>query len=205
MEILLALAGGAAAGFGLAAPLGAVGVLLLREGLEAGFGRAAPAAAAVAVVDTVYCALAVLGGRAAAPVISSWGAVPAAAGGAALLVLGLAGLCRARKAPAAARVPDSAVRRKFFMFLALTAINPATLLYFTALAAGLAELLSSAGAAAAFVAGVGAASGTWQLGLVGAGALLRGRTAPKLHRVLDLAGHCTVTALGAAAVLSAFR
>ncbi|MER2133225.1 MAG: hypothetical protein ABS910_00945 [Arthrobacter sp.] len=128
------------------------------------------------------------------------------AAGTALLALGLAGLRRTLRSPVPGRaISDPARLQRFVLFLALTALTPATLLYFTALAAGLAELLSSPGTAAALVAGVSAASGAWQLGLVCTGALLRGRTAPRLQHVLGLAGHCTVAALGAAAVLSAFR
>lgn len=125
------------------------------------------------------------------------------AAGTALLALGLAGLRRTLRSPVPGRaISDPARLQRFVLFLALTALNPATLLYFTALAAGLAELLSSPGTAAALVS---AASGAWQLGLVCTGALLRGRTAPRLQHVLGLAGHGTVAALGAAAVLSAFR
>ncbi|MBF4994559.1 LysE family transporter [Arthrobacter gandavensis] len=205
MEIFLAVAAGAAAGFGLAAPLGAVAVLLLREGLAAGFRRAAPAAAAVALVDAGYCALAVTAGSAAAPVIASWGPAPSAAGGLALMALGLGGLLRARPGDSARHDPAAASRsrRRFALFMALTAANPVTLLYFTALATGLSGLVAAPGAAAAFVAGTGAASGAWQLGLVLAGATLKGRVTPAVQRGLSRAGNCTVAVLGAAALAAA--
>lgn len=204
MEILRALAAGAAAGFGLAAPLGAVAVLLLREGLAAGFRRAAPAASAVALVDTGYCALAVTAGSAAAPVIASWGPVPSVVGALALMALGLAGLRRARPAPERpGPAPAPRSRRRFVLFLALTAANPATLLYFTALATGLSGLVAAPGAAAAFVAGTGAASAAWQLGLVLIGATLQGRVSPAVQLGLSRAGNCTVAALGAVALAAA--
>ena len=205
MEILLALAAGAAAGFGLAAPLGAVAVLLLREGLAAGFRRAAPAAAAVALVDTGYCALAVTAGSAAAPVIATWGPASSVAGGLALMALGLAGLRRPRTGGPARHHPAGAPqgRRRFALFLVLTAANPATLLYFTAMAAGLYGLVAAPGAAVAFVAGTGAASWAWQLGLVLVGATLQGRVTPAVQLGLSRAGNCTVAALGAAALLAA--
>lgn len=204
MEILLALAAGAAAGFGLAAPLGAVAVLLLREGLAAGFRRAAPAASAVALVDTGYCALAVTAGSAAAPVIASWGPAPSVVGALALMALGLAGLRRARPAPERpGPAPAPRSRRRFVLFLALTAANPATLLYFTALATGLSGLVAAPGAAAAFVAGTGAASAAWQLGLVLIGAILQGRVSPAVQLGLSGTGNCTVAALGAVALAAA--
>lgn len=205
------------AGFGVAAPLGAIGLLLLREGLAAGFRAAAPAAFAVALVDTVYCTLAVLAGAAAAPLAGSWGPLPAVAGGTALIVLGLAGIrrtCRAvlRPAGAGALAPAEATRRaakdqparlrgRFVLFAGVTALNPVTLLYFAALAAGLRDLLVPPAGPAAFITGVAAASLSWQLGLVFSGAFLRGRASPAVQRGLSLAGHSAVAVLGAAAVV----
>lgn len=225
MDVLSSLAAGVIAGFGVAAPLGAIGILLLREGLAAGFRAAAPAAFAVALVDTVYCTLAVFAGAAAAPLAASWGPLPAVAGGTALILLGLAGIrqtCRGVPRPAAgararaAAAPEEpegraakvraakhrpAHRGRFALFMALTAVNPVTLLYFAALAAGLRDLLAPPAGPAAFITGVAAASLTWQLGLVFSGAFLRGRASPAVQRGLSLAGHSAVAALGAAAVV----
>ncbi|MBD8042440.1 LysE family transporter [Arthrobacter sp. Sa2BUA2] len=209
MDVLRSLAGGILAGFGVAAPLGAIGILLLREGLAAGFRAAAPGAFAVALVDAAYCALAVLAGAAAAPLVASWGALPAVAGGTALLVLGLAGIRRTWRGtqgpgPTGAPAPEPAKRRsrsRFMLFLALTAVNPVTLLYFAALAAGLQDLLAPPAGPAAFIAGVALSSLAWQLGLVFAGACLRDRASAAVQRSLSVAGHATVTLLGAAAVV----
>lgn len=220
MDVLSSLAAGVVAGFGVAAPLGAIGLLLLREGLAAGFRAAAPAAFAVALVDTVYCTLAVFAGAAAAPLAASWGSLPAVAGGTALILLGLAGIrqtCRgvprpaaAAGAPAPAPAEAEAKRRavraakhrgRFALFVALTAVNPVTLLYFAALAAGLRDLLTPPAGPAAFITGVAAASLSWQLGLVFSGAFLRGRASPAVQRGLSLAGHSAVAVLGAAAVV----
>ncbi|UPO76586.1 LysE family transporter [Arthrobacter sp. Helios] len=220
MDVLSSLAAGVVAGFGVAAPLGAIGILLLREGLTAGFRAAAPAAFAVALVDTVYCTLAVFAGAAAAPLAASWGSLPAVAGGTALILLGLAGIrqtCRgvprpaaAAGAPAPAPAETEANRRavraakhrgRFALFVALTAVNPVTLLYFAALAAGLRDLLAPPAGPAAFITGVAAASLSWQLGLVFSGAFLRGRASPAVQRGLSLAGHSAVAVLGAAAVV----
>lgn len=213
---LWALGGGVLAGIGLAAPLGAVGVLLLREGLMNGFRQGAPAASAVALVDAAYCSLAVAGGAAAGPVIASWGRVPALAGGAALIALGVFGLFRTGPATASGPTVSCAATdriasgragfaqgpqlRRFGLFLGLTAVNPATLVYFGALTIGLGGMLSSPAGAVAFVAGVALASLAWQLGLVSAGAYLRGRITARGQRTLSLAGNCIVIALGLAAL-----
>lgn len=207
MDVLTSLGAGILAGLGVAAPLGAIGILLLREGLTAGFRAGAPAAFAVAVVDAAYCALAVLAGAAAGPLLAAWGALPAMAGGTALLLLGLTGAWRtwraaARPVPGGTAAPPSSNRRRFLLFLTLTAVNPMTLLYFAALAAGLRDLLALPAGPAAFTAGVALGSAGWQLGLVFAGAFLRGRMTASVQRAVSLAGHAAVAALGAAALFT---
>lgn len=206
MDIITAFAGGLLAGIGVAAPLGAIGILLLREGLANGFKEASPAAAAVALIDTGYCALAVIVGAAAAPVVGSWGAVPVLLGGLALIALGGTGLyktvARGSGPPVHHEPPPAARGRRFLIFAGLTAVNPATLVYFAALTAGLGGALRSPAAAAAFVLGVAAASLSWQLGLVLAGHAFRGRVSAGAQRLLNVAGHSLVLVLGAAAVLA---
>lgn len=201
MEALTAFGSGLAAGLGVAVPLGAIGVLLIQEGVTRGLRRGAPAAIAVGVVDTVYCAGAVLAGAVAAPVIASWGNWPAVVGGVALIVIAVLGIRRALRS----RTPDGGVAeappgsgwRRFALFLGLTAINPATLVYFAAITLGLASLLRSPAWAVLFVAGTGLASVAWQLLLVAAGGLLRRRTSPRVRLVTALVGNAVVAALGA--------
>src|SRR5215217_4126030 len=57
---------GLVAGWGVAIPLGAIGVLLVDLGMRAGLRRAASAAAGVAAADFLYAALAASAGAAAA-------------------------------------------------------------------------------------------------------------------------------------------
>lgn len=206
MDALAALGSGLLAGIGLAAPLGAIGVLLLQEGVARGFRSGAPGAVAVAVVDTLYCSAAILLGALAAPVITGWGGWPGIVGGVALIVIAAIGLRRSlgwgssigSQEPSLSlpsRVLPSG-RQRFALFLGLTAINPATLVYFTAITVGLASLVSSATTAALFVAGVGCASLSWQLALVAAGALLSGRMTPRARRATSLVGNVVVAGLG---------
>ncbi len=92
---------------------------------------------------------------------------------------------------------------RFALFLGLTAINPATLIYFGAITVGMADLLRSPLAAGLFVAGVGTASITWQLLVVAAGALLRGRLTPRARRITALIGNVIVAGLGVAMIVGA--
>ena len=213
----MALASGLVAGLAVAVPLGAIGVLLLREGLERGLRGGLPAAAAVAAVDLLYAAAAVALGAVAAPLVARWDPWPALAGGAALLAIAGAGLARGLRrgsAPAGAAGvvrgrlparPAGVVRgvgpagrglRRFGMFFGLTLVNPATLVYFAAIAAGLPQLSADGAAAIAFVAGVGGASFIWQALLVSGGGFLRDRGGPGLRRWSGLAGSVAVGAFG---------
>jgi len=206
MDALTALAAGLLAGWGIAVPLGAIAVLLLREGVNRGFRRGAPGAIAVGVVDTLYCTAAVTVGALAAPVVSSWGRWPALAGGCALLLLAVMGVRRSLsrpQAPDTAEAPAGTGWHRFALFLGLTAINPATLIYFGAITVGMADLLRSPLAAGLFVAGVGTASITWQLLVVAAGALLRGRLTPRARRITALFGSLIVAGLGVAMIVGA--
>lgn len=196
---------GALAGLGVAMPLGAIGVLLIREGVVAGFRRAAAGAVAVGLIDTAYCVLAVTAGALAQSWIEQLGAIPALVSGMILVALGIAGLIRADRAPT---TPPGAVRARssiglFVRFAGLTAVNPATLLYFVALAATLNSSLGLDGSTVAFVAGVGIASVGWQLGLVGVGAVLGRRLQPSGQRRLSMLGSGIVLALGVAALAAA--
>ncbi len=198
------LARGALAGLGVAMPLGAIGVLLLGEGIARGFRRGAPAAVAVGSIDTHYSAVAVGVGAAAAPVIGAWGRWPAVLGGSVLVVIAALGLWRSSRPPADAEpAPSGSGWQRFVLFLGLTAINPATLVYFAAITVGLAGRLGAPSAAAAFVAGVGLASVSWQLVVVGAGAVLRHRITERSRRLSVLVGNLVVAGLGVAMLVGA--
>ncbi|WP_074711123.1 LysE family transporter [Arthrobacter alpinus] len=205
MDIHMALGVGLLAGFGLAAPLGAIGILLIREGMAWGFKDASPAAAAVATVDTIYCIVAVALGVAAAPLVSSWGAWPGLMGGLILVLIGAIGVSKAfgsAQVPVNEPEPQRRGRAgRFMLFTGLTAINPTTLLYFVALLTAVARPLGSFSSSVAFVTGVGAASLVWQLGLVFVGRMFRARAAAKARRRLNTIGFSLVVVLGLAAIL----
>lgn len=206
MDLLFALVAGVAAGIGVAAPLGPIGVLLVGEGVTRGFKGGAPSAIAVAVVDLSYCAAALLIGAVAQPVIGTWGTWPQAIGGLVLIVLAALGIQRGTSRPTVSETSPTpgTGTRQFAIFLGLTALNPATLVYFTALAVGL-TLVHSPLAAGIFVVGVGVASLSWQLALVALGASLRGRSTPRTQRLTALLGNLIVAVLGAIMLVGAWR
>lgn len=202
----MALGAGLLAGVGLAAPLGAIGILLVREGMAWGFREASPAAAAVATMDAIYCILAVALGLAVAPIVASWGDWPGLIGGLVLVLLGGVGVFKANNARSFSEDESTVQPRgragRFMLFAGLTAINPATLLYFVALLTGFGRSLGSFTGTAAFVAGVALASLMWQLGLVFVGQLFRGRITVAAQHRLSTAGFSLVIVLGLAALAS---
>ncbi len=78
----------------------------------------------------------------------------------------------------------------FSRFVALTAINPLTAVYFAVLATGLA--LSGTGDAALFALGVFVGSLAWQLALVGIGAVVGERLPDGVRTAVGMAGYAIV-------------
>ncbi|MFB9239069.1 LysE family transporter [Plantactinospora siamensis] len=171
---------GLVAGYGVALPVGAIAVLVL--GLSARFSLrvGAAAAAGVATADGLYAAVAAAGGVALARLITPvaqplrWVAV--------VVLLGLAvhggwrAVTRHRRPQAGGRAEVlSTPGRAYAAVLALTLLNPMTIVYFAALVVGRQPAAgSSASAAVLFVVGAFTASASWQL-LIAAGGSLVGR------------------------------
>ncbi len=187
---------GAAAGLGVAMPMGAMSVLLLQEAMR--HRRTAVAAATgIAAVDLGYAALATaLGPWMASHVapVEAWVRLTSAV---ILLAIAAHGLSGARPKPAVPPVPPvpavpdpgqdagtggttrtaTGLRpaKAFARYVALTAINPTTALYFAALTTAQGATLGSGPSGAAFLVGVGAASLLWQQALVALGSLAGAR------------------------------
>ncbi|RPK52602.1 hypothetical protein OG590_24475 [Streptomyces goshikiensis] len=181
-ELLAPALSGAAAGLGVAMPMGAMSVLLLQEAIRE--RRAAVAAAAgVAAVDLGYAALATALGPWVAAHVTPAEAWIRLAASAILLTIATRGLLPTRPAPpptnAAPAVGASAgAGRVFARYVGLTAVNPTTALYFAALTTAQGAALRAGAAGVAFVTGVALASLLWQQALVALGALAGSRISP---------------------------
>jgi threonine/homoserine/homoserine lactone efflux protein len=196
-----ALVSGLVAGWGVAIPLGAIGVMLVDLGMRAGFSTAAPAAAAVATADLLYAAVAAAAGAAAASVLEPQEHAMKLIAAGVLASVALLSL-RRRGAPSEAQVPPP--HRLYARFLALTAINPTTVVYFVALIAGLPAVASAPAASkAVFVVAVGLASLSWQLTLAGSGAALHHRLPDNARLWTALLGNALVLGLAIRMALSA--
>lgn len=158
---------GAAAGLGVAMPVGAMGVLLIQEGMRDRRGAVA-AAAAVAVVDFAYAAAATALGPLVASALSgveAWVRLVSATVLAVIAVRGLLASRRTGPAPESESAGAGPVRT-FARFAALTLVNPTTALYFAALTTAQGAALSGGTAGVVFVGGVFVASLAWQQMLV---------------------------------------
>ncbi len=198
---LAALIAGLAAGLAIAMPLGAIGVLILRESILNGVRHGLAAGAGVAFVDLTYCTLAVSVGVAFAPVIRSWGAIPAVISGLVLIGLGVYQLVSARSS-ASTEPLDVPKRAVFFRFVALTAINPATLLYFLALASVVTTTATSWVAPTAFVVGTGVASLAWQWGLAFVGARVGAMLPARIVGLLGWVASGVIIVLGISVIVA---
>ncbi|MFG2231011.1 LysE family transporter [Streptomyces sp. NPDC048723] len=186
-ELMTPTLAGAAAGLGVAMPMGAMSVLLLQEAMR-DRRTAAAAAAGIAAVDLGYAALATALGPWVASHISPVEAWVRLASAVILLVIAVRGLSGASPAPASAPAqapapasdqapapasapPPARPARAFARYVGLTALNPTTALYFAALTTAQGAALGTGPAGAAFLLGVGAASLLWQQALVTLGSL----------------------------------
>jgi len=188
---------GVVAGLAVALPLGAIGLLLVREGLAHGFRTGAAAALAVGTVDLVYATVAVFAGSWVSSLLTGREQPVRLVGAAVLVAVAVVGLVRAVRAGRQEDPvpPTTTAPRAFARFLGLTAVNPLTALTFVAVAVALGPRLATTGDRAAFVGGAFLASLSWQLVLVGLGAFLGARVSPRVQTVLQVLGFAVVLVL----------
>jgi arginine exporter protein ArgO len=172
---------GLVAGYGVAVPVGAIAILIMGLAARTSLAVGAAAALGVATADGLYAAIAVLGGAALAGAIEPI-ATPLRWIAAGVLVVLAAhtaiGAVRHYRDPArAARTREGLGTpvRAYGGLLALTLLNPMTIVYFGALVLGrqASDALTPAGEAV-FVLAAFLASASWQL-LIATGGSLVGR------------------------------
>ena len=174
-----AIVAGLLAGYGIAVPVGAIGTYLVALTARTSLRVGLAAALGVATADGLFALAAVLGGSSLAGTIAPyadalrWLAV-------AVLVVLAAHVARAagrayRATDPAGRVEAHAVSpaRAYTSLLAVTLVNPVTVVYFAALVvAGGQSVAAGPAERAAFVLAAFAASASWQVLLAGSGALV---------------------------------
>lgn len=216
---------GLVAGYGVAVPVGAIAVLILGLSVRTSLRVGAAAALGVATADGLYAAVAVLGGAAVAAVVAPVAGPLRVVAAVVLLALAVHGGWRTWRSrppsggsgsagpgsagpgsagpgsggPGSGRGMDTPPRA-FAGVLALTLLNPATVVYFAALVLGRADVARAAPAAAAlFVLGAFVASASWQLLIAGSGTLVgRVLAGPRGRLVTGLLSSLIIAALAVA-------
>src|SRR3954453_15430937 len=128
---------GLVAGWGVAVPLGAIGVLLVDLGMRAGLRGASGAAAAGGPADRLFAGVAAVAGSAAAALLEPHQRALRLAAAAVLAAVAGMSLRGARRRARARTGAGPAPAEPYAGFLGLTAVNPTTVVSFAALIAGL--------------------------------------------------------------------
>lgn len=208
--MISAFLSGVVAGYGVAVPVGAIAILIVGLTARTSLRVGTAAALGVATADGLYALIAVIGGAALASLIEPVAGPMRWLATAVLLVLaGHTALTAVRqhRDPASAARPGRGLAtpgRAYLGLLALTMLNPLTIVYFAALVLGRqASDGLTAGGEAMFVVGVSAASASWQLLIAGGGALVgraltgrRGRLLTALLSSALIVALATVTLVG---------
>jgi arginine exporter protein ArgO len=195
--VLDVLLSGLLTGYAIAVPVGAVAVMIVAVSARTSWRTGAAAGLGVASVDGAYAAVAVVAGTAVARALE-----PISAGLTAVSVvvlLGIAGLTLLhafRPERADGRMLRSwSPLRAWLTFAAITAINPATVLYFAAIVLGGTVQIDGPAEGVVFVAAAFAASASWQVFVASVGAGLgtwmsspRGRRTTGVVAALAIAG-----------------
>jgi threonine/homoserine/homoserine lactone efflux protein len=205
LEVVLA---GLVTGWAIAIPIGVVGALLVALTARTSIRTGSAAALGVATVDGMYAAVAVVGGAAIATRLEPYADWLQAAS--ALVLLGIAVLTvwlGRRSNGRSAAAPESARELRpwqaFVAFLALTAVNPTTVVYFAAVVIGNPDLTDGWAEGVVFVTAAFLASASWQLTLAFLGSVLgrsvtsrRGRVVTAWVSGLVIAGLAVLTLVG---------
>ena len=200
---------GAAAGYAIAIPVGAIAVLIIHIGLREGFWHGVAAAAGAATADGIYATIASLAGLAVAALVGPFLLPVRIVGGLALVLIGARGLLGLRSPRAIGESTEQVAslrprRQTYFSLLGLTLLNPATIIYFTGLTLGL-PFLGDADERLAFSAGAFAASFSWQVLLALFGTALGRGAGARLRLPTIVFGNAVVILLGLLIIAEALR
>lgn len=204
MELLVR---GLALGFAIAAPVGPIGVLCIRRTLADGRLIGFVSGLGAATADAFYGAVAAFGLTVVANLLVGQHIWVRLIGGLFLCYLGLRILLRRPATQPAQTAPVPVAHRglagAYISTLALTLTNPATILTFAAIFAGL-GLAGTAGhaGAALLVLGVFLGSALWWLILSGGVALLRARFTARAMRAVNLVSGLLLLGFAALALAS---
>jgi threonine/homoserine/homoserine lactone efflux protein len=202
MDASAALLAGLVAGLAIAVQVGAVSLLLVEMAIVAGPRAGVAAGLGVATTDLAFASIAAVAGGVAGAVLSSHEPEIRVVAAIILAAIAVHGLVRGvPSGDSGAVAAECPARGHYLRFLAITAVNPLTVASFAAVAAALS--LDGPVAAAAFAAGVGAASAAWHLLLTLAAGHAGRWIGLRMRRGLAIGGRVAVLAIAAQLALGA--
>lgn len=201
MDITM-LVRGAVFGVAIAAPVGPIGVLCIRRTLADGRLAGFVVGLGAATADLIYGVIAILGLSALADLLTGISLWTRLLGGFFLCYLGWRMLRERPAEQAADLAPARNLLGAYFSTLFLTLTNPATILAFTAIFAGLGAGTTTGNLADGLLLAGGVALGStlWWLGLSSAVGLLRQRVTPQALRWVNLGAGLVIIGFGLAAL-----
>jgi threonine/homoserine/homoserine lactone efflux protein len=197
---------GLALGLAVAAPVGPMSLLCMRQTLARGFFAGMASGLGVATADGVYGAVAAFGLVAITDALIGQQPWLRVVGGAAMAYLGI-GAMRTRMAETAGVAGGGGLARSYASTFALTMMNPSTILSFAALFAGLGLGGDSSAdrdvmTAPLIVAGVFVGSAVWWLVVTGSLSMMRTRLSPRMQRGINVVAGLVLVGFGLAAISS---
>lgn len=162
LDVLLS---GLVTGYAIAVPVGAVAALIIALSSRTSWTVGAAAGLGVATVDGLYAAVAVVAGHAVAEVLDPIEEALQVASIVALLAIAALTLLHALR-PGGSRDADGRTwtpLRAWLVFVGITAVNPATVVYFAAIVLGGTVDIDGPTEGTVFVAAAFLASASWQV------------------------------------------
>lgn len=194
LEVVLS---GLVTGWAIAIPIGAVGAFLVTLTARTSWRVGSAAALGIATVDGLYAALAVVAGTALTALLAPVADGLRVASGVVLLAVGALTLLHTLRGHGSA--PDGTAVRPwsaYTLFFAITAVNPATVVYFAAIVLGNSDLVDTPGQGTVFVLAAFVASASWQLALAAGGTVLgRAVTGPAGRRATGVVSAVVIVGL----------
>ena len=192
---------GALIGLTISAPVGPVGLLVIRRTLAEGRVMGLVTGMGAATADGLYGCVGAFGLTLISSALTGGQFWLRLVGGLFLCYLGVTTF-RARPAEQAAQAGGGTLLRAYGSTLLLTLTNPLTIFSFTLLLSGLGAARGDYGGTALLVLGVFCGSACWWLLLSGAVGLLRARVTPANLRWINWIAGTLVGLFGVAALLS---
>lgn len=197
--MLDALISGLVTGYAIAVPVGAVAALIITLSARTSWRIGAAAGLGVATVDGLYAALAVVAGHAVAELLEPVEDVLMTLSIGALLIIAVLTLVHSLRPGRATDDASGSIwtpLRAWLTFAGITAVNPATVVYFAAIVLGGSVHLDGPAEGALFIGAAFAASASWQVFVASLGTGLgRWVTGPRGRRTTGLVAALVIAAL----------